>query len=783
MNKHCYLLNIMVSATLLIFFCTASLFSGDAPPLPREPNEDTYFKLPDRENYIQFSRLNPNLEIIIVPFQVKYTGDVGPTNVLDIIEGKFSFPTSDLTYSHYIYEVTWNVDYFSVSDDPVSGYTTIDFTLDQGSALVTGDYQAYIHFVFYSHCAAEGTGPQFTFDRNETENRIHISGLGFKSPFDDDNWEEGSVVVADYTASFTIGDIDEAFLGEENITIPVSATTGFNMFGFDHQIQFSQHLLQLTDVIVNTNFITGDYTFDYDPDDGRVDVSLIYNDINQYIEEIQTPEKLYDLVFKVISDFDGFSTDIYFNTAGSNVHVFDGSDDGYCDLLDNCVESDAYNEGTLTVPVYEAKYTLAFTELNPDKSGPYDKLRYMLSLENNFPAGDPSGGIGISAVLGIQDYFAYSQHQGEDINPDIDLDHSEEFDDDDDYYMHIYQINGGYLDKCDAENPVHDLMELDFILDYSRLPYSERVVAPIFATHYMKNGEPAAITFVKDTTLKKIMYHEDLTPYSPVLIEVIGYEVTMGEFRANYASSQGVYVEQEIYVRNNFTLGSFTVEVSIGSDWCILCTDLEPGVSVQSFSGTHKRLYSNAFFDPLPPNGDQPTKIATFTYGVPHPCFGNKPQSTSLLFEDPHMYDDFGIEQYVATAPGGIHGYCDNYNGGCRADIIPPCVMLPPPPSKTIDDITLIPDDFSLHANRPNPFNPRTTLAYDVPVAEHVVIEVYNIIGQKVITLVDEIKAPGRHEVIWDGTDSDGLKVASGIYLYKMQAGEFTESRKMMLMK
>ena len=87
--------------------------------------------------------------------------------------------------------------------------------------------------------------------------------------------------------------------------------------------------------------------------------------------------------------------------------------------------------------------------------------------------------------------------------------------------------------------------------------------------------------------------------------------------------------------------------------------------------------------------------------------------------------------------------------------------------------------------NFPNPFNPSTTISFSIetPSMASVLIEVYNIRGQRVKTLVDEYKSQGVHSVIWDGTDSSGQIVSSGIYFSRMTAGEITDFRKMILMK
>ena len=99
------------------------------------------------------------------------------------------------------------------------------------------------------------------------------------------------------------------------------------------------------------------------------------------------------------------------------------------------------------------------------------------------------------------------------------------------------------------------------------------------------------------------------------------------------------------------------------------------------------------------------------------------------------------------------------------------------------DPLGTLPGDFALHPNRPNPFNPSTAIRYDLPEQARVEITVYNMIGQVVRTLVDRHVSPGQHEVIWDGCDDTGHPVSSGLYLYRMTAGDFTQSRKMLLLK
>ncbi len=88
-----------------------------------------------------------------------------------------------------------------------------------------------------------------------------------------------------------------------------------------------------------------------------------------------------------------------------------------------------------------------------------------------------------------------------------------------------------------------------------------------------------------------------------------------------------------------------------------------------------------------------------------------------------------------------------------------------------------------LGQNYPNPFNPSTTIAFQLPQAGPVALKVFNIAGQLVKTLIDEEKGIGEHTVIWNGTNEVGADVPSGIYFYRLQAGEFSETKRMTLLK
>jgi hypothetical protein len=90
---------------------------------------------------------------------------------------------------------------------------------------------------------------------------------------------------------------------------------------------------------------------------------------------------------------------------------------------------------------------------------------------------------------------------------------------------------------------------------------------------------------------------------------------------------------------------------------------------------------------------------------------------------------------------------------------------------------------YALYQNYPNPFNPSTVITYTVPVAGNVTVEVLNILGQRVATLVDQVQPAGTHSLTWNAQNDRGVKITSGVYFLKMQAGSFTQIKKMLLLK
>ena len=156
------------------------------------------------------------------------------------------------------------------------------------------------------------------------------------------------------------------------------------------------------------------------------------------------------------------------------------------------------------------------------------------------------------------------------------------------------------------------------------------------------------------------------------------------------------------------------------------------------------------------------TDTADYTFNGP-----GKPELT--VFVDHCYFDTLITPKYITVDIGHVANYCyaDSSFTKIYADNGKP----------------VLPDKFSLGSAVPNPFNSTVAIEIDVPKDADVTFEIFNILGEKVITLVDEELERGRYKVVWDGVDRNGMEIPSGTYLYRLRSEDFEETKKMTLVK
>ncbi|MEE9443291.1 MAG: C1 family peptidase [candidate division Zixibacteria bacterium] len=214
------------------------------------------------------------------------------------------------------------------------------------------------------------------------------------------------------------------------------------------------------------------------------------------------------------------------------------------------------------------------------------------------------------------------------------------------------------------------------------------------------------------------------------------------------------------------------------------CTDVDVYVYDDFTTGTSNLLASqldNSYNEPgyhsvlldSPPaltSGDDiyiVVKLTNVSYGFP-------------IVGD-HMSPNESSKTYISSSGLAGSWYEMGINEGC--DIAIRGRTSPNLSVDVNDDISPGPVMYSLKQNYPNPFNPSTVFDYTVETRSHVTISIFNILGQPVKTLVDEVKSAGTHSISWDGTNEDGKPMSTGIYFYRITSGDYTETRKMILLK
>ncbi|MBN1212567.1 MAG: VCBS repeat-containing protein [candidate division Zixibacteria bacterium] len=265
----------------------------------------------------------------------------------------------------------------------------------------------------------------------------------------------------------------------------------------------------------------------------------------------------------------------------------------------------------------------------------------------------------------------------------------------------------------------------------------------------------------------------------------------------------GCWSNPYVYVSLNNGNGTFLNGVGYDADYyprCPITADFDDDgnldIAVSNFSGQSISV--------LPGNGDgtfgiQSAVDVAYPYNV---CKGDIDGDGDIDLVAPEYSDgwikiltndglgDFTTADSVATSPSGPFNVCAaDYNGDGILDIASTNIaghlqIILNQMVTAVEDSPLgLPSQFNLRQNYPNPFNPETIIEYRLQKRTQVKLTVYNVLGQPVKTLVDEMQSAGNYRAFWNGTDQNNRSVATGVYFYRLRAGDFTEAKKMVLLK
>jgi hypothetical protein len=178
--------------------------------------------------------------------------------------------------------------------------------------------------------------------------------------------------------------------------------------------------------------------------------------------------------------------------------------------------------------------------------------------------------------------------------------------------------------------------------------------------------------------------------------------------------------------------------------------------------------------------------------------FSFKPSTTNAVAGDTVRWTNNGPSDHTTTSDSGVwnsgtltpgtsfmrqFNTPGNFPYHCAIHTFMQATVIVSPTSVGDGNSAGIPKNYSLHQNFPNPFNSSTRISFYLPKSGNVKLEVYNILGQKIKTLLEKVEEPGAKTIFWDGTDDKGLNASTGIYFYRLTAADFVDTRKMVYLK
>ena len=145
-----------------------------------------------------------------------------------------------------------------------------------------------------------------------------------------------------------------------------------------------------------------------------------------------------------------------------------------------------------------------------------------------------------------------------------------------------------------------------------------------------------------------------------------------------------------------------------------------------------------------------------------------------------HTYENAGVYTVTLAVTGPTGTVAERKRNLIRVTSVP----------TVVDDSEQLPSKHTLFQNYPNPFNPVTNLQFNLAPnsssgsdSKLIVLKIYDVLGREIVTLVDNELSPGSHVIQWDGKDSSGRPVAAGMYLYRLEAGAFVQTKKLLLLR
>jgi len=583
------------------------------------------------------------------------------------------------------------------------------------------------------------------------DNFVQVADGSFFERYDDWGSSEGFVHIQQYIAETHFDDV-ETLLGDASVDVTAYGTvTNFHFDSIAHYIRFDDDNYEFDDVIpygVSESMSNRQATVDGD----SICVMIWTDGIEDPIGEIGSATVLYKLRFTPINtDTDSLESPVGLITDANNTFA-----PAECHSVANSIS--VYSApGSISVPDYKVWVYFDWDEDNRDLDG-YTYLDVW--LKNNFAAGLMQTGGGNIQLLIEHDSRLIFEEDVTYTHPDVTID-ANGLDPYDLVSVTLLPPNPptvkGFIDPSPDDSVLYCTLKFSFD-QQATYDCPDELWADLEA--YLS---PQYLTVFGDTTGAIECTIDAANP------KVFGYgDFTWPACTKYYADdvSGGTDIPQAIRLWHGMDVDSVLFHLQWEpAKFCILDIDLTPGVEVCDITSSLMKFHG----DNLGLQASQSTILATIHFGPKNSgTTEGISQFVSLFGLVPHVVDTYSSTLYPVLVSGDIDGYL----GAGQGSICPSNPI-------TKQGGEIIPKQYALHQNYPNPFNPTTTISFDVGELSWVRLEVFNLLGQKVETLIDCAMDPGSYEVDW----TPGAEVPSGVYFYVIQSGDFNQTKKMMLLK
>ncbi len=736
-------------------------------------------------------------EIANVSISFTAMDDTTLTDV-NIIQIELQYPSNSLDYMGYSKGSYWQGD---IQITPSFDTLTIECTNSNQPLPAPDDYQTLVVLKFTPLCQLELTANPITFVTDPLS--TYMTYMGSKYAALSDSCFAGSVAVADYDGFVSILNQDPdnpvelvlegAADADYQFVVPFYMNSNASIASIQGKVNYDAAKLEAIGFELVGDCNQWDFSAEDTPNPANGSFSFTAINSLHVDNDLAGPCAFMNVTFRVLGDWRGQSTTIGFDPTYPNA-VTVGR---YNNLA--CAEAGVTYDflgGSVAVAEYQADISTEFQFIYADNVGASPTLDGVISMANNFAAGcqqvnlwaDKSPlRLGLNLPDGVT-FAGVDQPDLDNVDPNNPLDdfffksHSGEakavYP-----YLEFYSVYNENLDNRREINP-EPLPLISFQVKLDTVVAPGDFAAPAIPLAYTCSYEGLEARIMDEPSCS---IQVDCAQNSLSFTDTPSIKYANGELTCSTAiSTKPANVAQGYFVRTTFPLTDFAVTVRKDGNHRILSITTEPGVVVTASGSDFVTFGPN--LDWVPSVHESSFKLGTITYslGTITPTFdkgaGNNNPDKDIAPPPTWCYDwtniTFDPTSFLHDATGRTpFMFKSEGNVGTRWTCGGP--IRPLLRTENGD----LPTSFALVGNYPNPFNPQTTIVFDLPQPLSVNLEVLDIKGRRIATLVDGIEAAGRHRFLWNGTDTQGRSVSSGVYFAVIRAGSFVERTKMILLK